>query len=288
MFDETNEDGREESAAGTGSAGLAPQDATAGALLLPRQRTGAASGAYDGLVDMPDLGTVLPPLGPAPADPAEQRGWLETYRERLLLRRAEAELRKWVADAARSEIELDEARRRNADACADASRRLVYTFYAGVSEDSVREAMQTLGSWSRRGPGRPITIVLNSPGGRVLVGLALYDFLQRLRADGHFLRIEVLGRAASMGGVLLQAGDERVIGANAFLLIHEISGGAEGKSSEIGDRIEFFDLMEKRLLEILAARSTMTARQIRSRWQRKDWWLTSDEAVALGFADAIL
>ncbi|MDP9396952.1 MAG: Clp protease ClpP [Actinomycetota bacterium] len=258
------------------------------AVTIPRQRPGEAPDGIEELVTLTDPDDVLPPLGPVPVDAAGQREWLESYRERLLLRRAAAELRKWTADAARSEIELAEATRRDADARAEASRQLTYTFYADVGEDSVRTAMQTLGAWARREPGKPITIVLNSPGGRVLDGLALYDFLQRLRAAGHRLRIEVLGRAASMGGVLLQAGDERVIGANAFLLIHEISGGAEGRSSEIGDRIEFFDLMEKRLLDILAARSTMSPRQIRSRWQRKDWWLGAEDAVALGFADAIL
>ena len=86
----------------------------------------------------------------------------------------------------------------------------------------------------------------------------------------------------------MQAGDERVIGPNAFVLIHEVSGGAEGRSSELGDRVEFHGLMEERLLAILAERSSMTVRQINARWQRKDWWLSADEAVALGFADGTL
>src|SRR5687768_8817183 len=116
---------------------------------------------------------VLPPLGPAPADLAAQKDWLDAYHERLALRRAAAELRKWTADAARAELELAEARRRDADARAEASRDLVYTFYSEVGEESVRAAMHTLGSWSRREPGKPMTIVLNSPGGRVLDGLAL-------------------------------------------------------------------------------------------------------------------
>lgn len=279
----------------------APADAAANlgpeAVTIPRPRSapaGAPPGeaesgdGYEELVTLTDPDDVLPPLGPVPLDRTGQREWLEAYRERLLLRRAAAELRKWTADAARAELELADARRRDADARAEACRELVYTFYDGVGEDSVRAAMSTLGAWSRREPGQPITLVLNSPGGRVLDGLALYDFLQRLRTQGHFLRIEVLGRAASMGGVLLQAGDERLLGANAFLLVHEVSGGAEGKSSELGDRVEFYEQMEKRLLAILAGRSGLTVRQIRARWQRKDWWLTAQEAVALGFADGIL
>lgn len=231
----------------------------------------------------------LPPLATPPrvAGP-DLDEWIDAYRGRLSLRRAEAELRKAEADAERAELDLADARRRDADSRAEAWRRLAYTFYDEVNDDSVRQAMSTLAAWSRRDPGAPITLVLNSPGGRVLDGLALFDFLQRLRAAGHRIRIEVLGRAASMGGVLLQAADERIIGRNAFVLIHEVSGGAEGRSSSIGDTVEFYELMEKRLLSILASRSTLTAKQIRARWQRKDWWLGAEDAVALGFADAVI
>lgn len=253
---------------------------------VPSQRTETDLVAAPSPLPTPD--TVLPSLGAPPRDPDELREWVEAYRDRLSLQRSHADLRKAVADADRAEIELAEARRRDADALADPARRLVYTFYAEVDDESVRTAMNTLGAWSRREPGAPITVVLNSPGGRVLDGLALYDFLHHLRSLGHYLRIEVLGRAASMGGVLLQAGDDRVIGANAFLLVHEVSGGVEGKSSELTDRVEFYELMEKRLLAILASRSSLTERQIKAKWNRKDWWLTADEAVALGFADTIL
>jgi ATP-dependent Clp endopeptidase proteolytic subunit ClpP len=261
-------------------------------VVIPRQRRVAPrlplSPAPLSPAELMDPDPLLPPLAALPegADDDAVRAWTERYRDRLSLVRAAAETRKALTDAAKADVELGEARRRDQDARAEAGRTLVYTFYAEVGEDSVRTAMQTLAAWSRRDPGAPITIVLNSPGGRVLDGLALYDFLLRLRRDGHHLRIEVVGRAASMGGILLQAGDERIIGPNAFLLIHEVSGGAEGRSSELGDRVEFYGLMEKRLLAILAERSSMTDRQIRTRWQRKDWWLSADEAVALGFADS--
>ena len=240
------------------------------------------------LLMLADPDDLLPALGPVPVEPAAQREWIDAYKDRIAMRRSAAELKKTVAEASKAEIDLAEARRRDADARAEAGRALVYTFYAEVSDESVRSAMQTLGTWARREPGRPMTVILNSPGGRVLDGLALFDYLSWLRSEGHRLRIEVLGRAASMGGVLLQAGDERVVGANAFLLVHEVSGGAEGKSSELGDRVEFYDQMEKRLLAILASRSTLTERQIKARWSRKDWWLTAQEAVEVGLADAIL
>ncbi|BEP16340.1 hypothetical protein acdb102_46510 [Acidothermaceae bacterium B102] len=255
---------------------------------IPRQRRRPqASPTAESLMDPDRLLPALEALAPD-ADDDAVRAWTERYRDRLALLRAAAETRKAVTDAAKADVELDEARRRDQDSRAEAGRTLVYTFYAEVGEESVRAAMQTLAAWSRRDPGAAITVVLNSPGGRVLDGLALYDFLLRLRHEGHHLRIEVLGRAASMGGILLQAADERIIGPNAFVLIHEVSGGAEGRSSDLGDAVAFHALLEGRLLAILAERSTMTVRQIRTRWQRKDWWLSADEAVALGFADATM
>jgi ATP-dependent protease ClpP protease subunit len=90
-----------------------------------------------------------------------------------------------------------------------------------------------------------------------------------------------------MGGILLQAGDERVIGKNAHLMIHEISAGAVGKLSEIEDEAKFCAMLSDRLVDILAERSTLTPTQIKRRWKRKDWWLSAEEAVELGFADRI-
>lgn len=239
-------------------------------------------------VDLAGLLATGPVLGPMPADPAEYAVWVERFREHVSLKRAAAELRKALAEAAKAELELAAAERRDAEARSDAQAALTYTFYDDINDTSVRAAMATLGSWSRRDPGSELRIVLNSPGGRVLDGLAFVDFLSGLRAEGHRLRVEVLGRAASMGGVVLQAADVRVMGANAFLLVHEVSGGAEGRSSELGDRIEFYEQMERRIVALLCERSTLTERQVRARWSRKDWWLGAHEAVALGLADEVL
>ncbi|MDX6273795.1 MAG: hypothetical protein QOJ92_1005 [Frankiales bacterium] len=229
-----------------------------------------------------------PSVGLAPVDPDEYGAWVEALREQISMQRAAAELRRAVADADKAELELAVALRRDAESRSEAAHDLSYTFYDEVNEVSVRTAMSTLAAWSRREPGADLRIVLNSPGGRVLDGLALVDFLTGLRHAGHHLRIEVLGRAASMGGVVLQAADERVMGENAFLLVHEVSGGAEGRSSELGDRVEFYEQMERRIVALLSARSSLTERQIRSRWIRKDWWLGAREAVAVGLADAVI
>lgn len=233
-----------------------------------RQPDAAPMPALDDLLD------VTLPLGPPPTDLADQRTW--------------AEVRKLQLETERSVLELAAARRRDRDVRADAAEAHVYTFYAPVEADSVQACLAELGQWSRREPGSPITIVFNSPGGAVLDGLALFDYIRRLRATGHHVTTMALGRAASMGAVLLQAGDRRVIGENAFLLIHEVSHANAGKVSELEDTVEFTRRLQKRLLAILSDRSTLTPAQISRRWSRKEWWLDAAEAVELGLADEVL
>lgn len=165
--------------------------------------------------------------------------------------------------------------------------RRLYNFHSPVGEASVANCIATLDSWSYREPGEPIGILLNSPGGGVTAGFALIDFLEEMKARGHELTITVRGWAASMGSILLQSGDKRIVGKNADILIHEISSVNVGKLSEMEDEMKFLNKLSERALDIYAARSNLTKAQIKRRWKRKDWWLDAKEAVALGFADEI-
>jgi ATP-dependent Clp protease protease subunit len=214
------------------------------------------------------------PLGEPPTSLADQRTW--------------AELRKLQLETERARLEVEALRRNEREQAADYRAALVYTFYAAVEADTVQQCMAELGRWSRRDPGAPITVMFNSSGGNVLDGLALFDFLRQLRAQGHHVTTVALGRAASMGAVLLQAGDRRVMGENAFLLVHEVSHTGMGKVSELEDSVEFTKRLQQRLLAILAQRSTLSEREIQRRWARKEWWLGAEEAGELGLADALL
>lgn len=250
------------------------------ALTSPTTRPAPASAPRDGEAGrgagptFDELLEVTLPVGAPPVTLAEQRAW--------------AEIRKLQLETERTILELAALRRRERDVVADPSEAHVYTFYSGVDAESVPACMAELGQWSRRDPGSPITVIFNSPGGSVLDGLALFDYLRRLRSTGHFVTTMALGRAASMGAVLLQAGDHRVVGENAFLLIHEVSNHTTGKVSEMEDGVEFTRRLQKRLLAILAGRSSLTEQQIARRWTRNEWWLDAPEAVALGLADEVL
>ena len=163
----------------------------------------------------------------------------------------------------------------------------ILPFMGMVNEKNVMAAMYHLSKMAAKGKG-PITVWFNSPGGYVVDGLALYDYMVALR-DGqgiHFTTV-ALGEAASMAGVLLQAGTTRLVAPHAGLLIHEVSGAAIGKTSELEDEIAYTKRIQKRLLAILAERSTLTVQAIARKWKKTDWWLEAEEAVELGFADGV-
>jgi ATP-dependent Clp endopeptidase proteolytic subunit ClpP len=198
-----------------------------------------------------------------------------------------ASIRKITAEGDRWEYEALKAQREWNNWNASADEHRIYNFFGGVDANSVAACIDFLGSWTRRDPETPLEIVFNSPGGSVIHGLALYDFIKQLQDKNHKVTTVARGMAASMGGVLLQAGDERIIGKNAHVLIHEVSTLGIGKLSEIEDEVKFAKRLQERVLGILAERSTMNVEQIKRKWARKDWWLDAEECITLGFADRI-
>lgn len=218
---------------------------------------------------------------------ANSKERLEEERLSLEVERLKGDLLKQAAEQRKLELELERSERefRNFSASSDQSR--IYTFVGEVDDKSASEAMKTLEAWGRRDPGEPITVVFNSPGGTVTDGLALFDTMLDLRRQGHHVTTIARGQVASMGGILLQAGSERVIGPGAHMLIHQIRWGNVGSTGEHEDYLEFTRMLEKRALKILSERSKMTGKEIEEAWHRKDWWLPARQVVKLGFADRI-
>jgi len=177
--------------------------------------------------------------------------------------------------------------RLEAGMAAEADESRIYTLYSSIDQHTVEKAIGTLSKWSRRDPESDITIVLNSPGGSVFDGLALYDFLRDLSGRGHDIHIHAMGMAASMGGVLLQAGDTRTMSPNAFMLIHEVSCIGIGSLTAIEDEVKFLKELQGRCVNILTDRSRLTRQKIHSNWKRKDWWIPSEECIKLGLVDEV-
>ena len=174
----------------------------------------------------------------------------------------------------------------------------VYSFTDMISSASVAACMARLDLWHRTSPGCAIEISFTSPGGDVIEGLALFDYILYMRRLGHKVTTSALGWAASMAGILLQAGTVRIMHKEAWVLIHEIRFGTSGKIGDIEDTTEWFKRVQDRVVNIFAERcktamengtasEILTAEEIKQHWLRKDWWLSSDECLKYGLVDEV-
>ena len=167
------------------------------------------------------------------------------------------------------------------------SERHVLRYLGAVSPAAVHAAIAKLVRWHRLAPKCDVTFIIDSPGGDIISGFHLFDTMLWMRREGHEVTTIASGMAASMGGVLLQAGSTRIITPQASMLIHEASFGAVGSMGTIEDEVEYVKKLQGRIAEILAERSTLSVAQIKNRWKRKNWWLMADEVLELGFADKL-
>lgn len=212
------------------------------------------------------------------------------YKRRL----KEAELRQALADATSAELELerkrlevDTVRDQRAIALANPDLTGRFNFNSSVGEVSVENLRARVVSFAHRNPGHAITVSFTTPGGSVFDGLHLHDTLRGLSAEGHHITTIASGFAASMGFILLQAGDYRVIGPQSLLMLHEVSSFAIGKAGEIKRESEFLEKVTKQFCKISAERSSLTEEDIYDRIDGKDWWLWPDEALTHGFVDEV-
>lgn len=240
----------------------------------------------DAIDQQPDTSSPLPNLVTHPiVAPGSDQDTSSAASELTPLQIADLRYRTAIAEGA--EIDVLNKRRALAIATATDAENRTYMFFTGTSDDPIKKAIEDLNVLSRRFQGEPLTIVLNSPGGSVYQGLALYDHIRSLSNKGHHITVIVRGMAASMGGILLQSGDRRIIGSESEVLIHAVSSGTIGPLYEMEDAVDHIKRLWDKLVKILAKRSTLTEKQIRARAARKDWWLDAQTALDLGFADAI-
>ena len=135
-------------------------------------------------------------------------------------------------------------------------------------------------------PGKDIHFYINSPGGSVSAGFAIYDTMQYIKCDVSTICI---GMAASMGAFLLSGGanGKRLALPNAEMMIHQPSGGARGQETEIRIVAENILKTRNKLNEILAANTGKSVEEI-SRDTERDNYMTAQEAVAYGLIDSVV
>ena len=135
-------------------------------------------------------------------------------------------------------------------------------------------------------PEKDIQFYINSPGGSVTAGMAIYDTMQYVKCDVSTICI---GMAASMGAFLLSSGakGKRIALPNAEIMIHQPSGGAQGQVTDIQIHAQRILDMKKRLNAILAANTGKTVEQITADCER-DHFLTAEEAKEYGIVDKVI
>jgi ATP-dependent Clp protease protease subunit len=135
-------------------------------------------------------------------------------------------------------------------------------------------------------PSKNISLYINSPGGSVTAGLAIYDTMRYVKCDVETICI---GQAASMGAVLLTAGakGKRSALPNSRILLHQAFGGAQGMAADVKIQTEELLRIRDLLIKILADHTGKTAKQLLKDTDR-DYFMTAEEAVAYGLIDRII
>src|SRR5438309_427187 len=135
-------------------------------------------------------------------------------------------------------------------------------------------------------PKKDINLYINSPGGSVTAGLAIYDTMQFVTCD---VATYCIGIAASMGAFLLCAGakGKRYALPNSDIMIHQVSGGAQGTASDIERTVEFMFRLKKRLIRLLAQHSGKSEEQVRMDSDR-DYYMSAQEAKDYGLVDNVV
>ncbi|SDF51040.1 ATP-dependent Clp protease, protease subunit [Blastococcus aurantiacus] len=155
-----------------------------------------------------------------------------------------------------------------------------------VDDDVANRITSELLLLAAHDPTREITFYINSPGGSVTAGMAIYDTMQLIRPD---VSTWALGFAASMGQFLLSAGapGKRYALPNARILMHQPSAGLSGVQSDIAVQAAAFSSMKRRIAELTAQHTGRSVEQITADADR-DRWFTAEEARTYGLVDSVV
>ena len=155
-----------------------------------------------------------------------------------------------------------------------------------VAEDNANQICAQMMLLAAQDPEKPIFLYINSPGGSVTAGMAIYDTMQYIEPE---VVTVALGMAASMGQLLLTAGTpgKRYATPHARILMHQPSGGVGGTASDIRINANLILQMKQELAEINAQRTGKSVEKIREDSER-DHWFTAQEALEDGFIDHVI
>ena len=155
-----------------------------------------------------------------------------------------------------------------------------------VTDDSANLIVAQLLFLESEDPSKDIHLYINSPGGSVTAGMAIYDTMQYIKCDVSTICV---GLAASMGAFLLAGGakGKRMALPNAEIMIHQPSGGAQGQATEIQIVADQIIRIKKRMNQILSENTGQPLEKITLDTER-DNYMTADEACAYGLVDSVI
>ena len=157
-----------------------------------------------------------------------------------------------------------------------------------VTDESAKEICERLLYLEAADPGKDITFYINTPGGSITAGMAVFDIMQMVTSP---ITVVVTGMAASMGSILLSGAKKgrRLLFPHARVLIHQplISGRFIGPATDINIQAQEMEKLRAELSDILATASGQPIDKI-SRDSDRDFYLNAKEAIAYGLADAII
>ncbi len=147
----------------------------------------------------------------------------------------------------------------------------------GVTAKKVSSQLRAIGD-------RPVEVQINSPGGDMFEGIAIYNVL---REHPHPITIKVMGMAASAASIIAMAGDTIEIGAASFLMIHNCWVVAIGNRHDMAETAEWLQPFDQAMVDLYAARSGQDPKDI-AKWMDAETFMSGSQAIDRGFADALL
>ena len=156
----------------------------------------------------------------------------------------------------------------------------------GVNDDVANLIIAQLLFLESEDPAKDISLYINSPGGSVTAGLAIYDTMQHIKPD---VRTICVGMAASMGAIILAGGQKgkRFALPNADVMIHQVSSGFQGQASDIERNAQYVLKLKERLNNILAKHTGNPVSKVEKDSDR-DYFMTAEEAKKYGLIDEVI
>lgn len=147
----------------------------------------------------------------------------------------------------------------------------------GITAKSVANQLRAIGD-------RPVEVQINSPGGNMFEGIAIYNVL---REHPQEITIKVMGMAASAASIIVMAGDRVEIGAASFLMIHNCWVLAVGNRHDMAEMAEWLKPFDAAMADVYAARSGQSVEDV-TKWMDAETFMSGAQAIERGFADALL